>query len=82
MAKINCMLTIMIVSIFKLYQFMISPLLGNRCRFYPSCSQYTIESIRSHGILSGIYYSILRILKCHPFCMGGYDPIPERKQKC
>lgn len=82
MAKINRMLTNMIVSIFKMYQFAISPLLGNRCRFYPSCSQYAIQAIQSHGILLGSYFVVLRILRCNPLCIGGYDPIPERKQKC
>ena len=58
------------------YQFFISPLLGPRCRFYPSCSQYAIEALQSHGAFKGLWLSLQRILRCHPLNPGGFDPVP------
>jgi len=63
----------MIIKIIKIYQKVISPLLPNRCRFSPSCSQYSILAIEKHGILKGSFLSFLRILRCHPFSQGGVD---------
>ncbi len=60
----------------KAYKVGISPFLGNHCRFYPSCSDYTKEAIETHGLLKGGGLSTLRILRCHPFCEGGCDPVP------
>jgi len=59
----------------RLYQIAISPLLGRRCRFYPSCSHYARDSIIKHGVLKGSIYSAARILRCHPWNPGGYDPV-------
>jgi putative membrane protein insertion efficiency factor len=59
------------------YQKIISPLKPRTCRFYPTCSQYAYQAIQKFGILKGIYYGIKRILRCHPFHEGGYDPVPE-----
>jgi|GEM_PF-301478 uncharacterized protein len=59
-----------------LYQKLISPLLGPRCRFYPSCSNYAKESLQIHGIFKGGYLAACRCLKCHPFHPGGIDPVP------
>jgi hypothetical protein len=67
----------LIVSALKLYQRTISPYLGNCCRFYPSCSEYMIGSIRQNGSLLGIIDGLCRILRCHPFHPGGVDP-PRR----
>jgi len=60
------------------YQYLISPLLGSNCRFYPSCSHYMIEAIETHGIVKGGYLGIRRILRCHPYSDGGMDPVPPR----
>ncbi len=60
----------------KFYQLAISPLLGKNCRFIPTCSQYTIEALTKYGTIKGLYLSVKRILKCHPFHPGGYDPLP------
>jgi putative membrane protein insertion efficiency factor len=48
------------------------------CRFYPSCSQYAIDAIRNYGVIKGLYLGVLRIVRCHPFHKGGYDPVPEK----
>jgi len=61
----------------KAYQYVISPLFPQSCRFYPTCSSYAYEAIEKHGPAKGLYLSLRRILKCHPFHPGGYDPVPE-----
>lgn len=60
----------------RAYQVLLSPFLGDHCRFTPSCSQYAMEAIDKHGALKGSWLAIRRILRCHPFCNGGYDPVP------
>ena len=60
----------------RLYQLILSPLLGGQCRFYPSCSSYTREAIEKYGVLKGILRGGKRLLKCHPFHPGGVDLIP------
>ena len=60
----------------RIYQLTLSPLLGNACRFEPSCSRYASLCIESHGVLRGGYLAVRRILRCHPFHPGGYDPPP------
>lgn len=61
----------------KFYQWFISPLLGPRCRFYPTCSNYTIEAVEKHGIFCGSWLAVKRISKCHPGNDGGVDLVPE-----
>jgi len=63
------------IMIIKFYQKYISPIKGKTCRFYPTCSQYAVEALGKYGFLKGSYLSIKRILKCHPFHEGGYDPL-------
>jgi uncharacterized protein len=63
-----------LVTLVRLYQWLLSPLLGQRCRFYPSCSEYFIGAVRKYGAISGSLRGIWRICRCHPFHPGGYDP--------
>ena len=58
------------------YQYLISPLFPSTCRYVPSCSQYTKEAIQKYGVIKGSYMGARRILRCHPFHAGGYDPVP------
>ncbi|APH36875.1 MULTISPECIES: membrane protein insertion efficiency factor YidD [Bacillus] len=74
------MKTIMIAFI-RGYQKFISPLTPPSCRFYPTCSQYGIEAVKTHGALKGGWLTLKRILKCHPFHPGGVDPVPDKKEK-
>ena len=65
----------------KLYQKAISPFIPNRCRFYPSCSEYTIQAIHEHGLLTSLWLSGKRLLKCHPWHEGGIDPVPSKNKE-
>ncbi len=60
----------------RLYQYAVSPMMASHCRYYPSCSQYAIEAISHHGGLKGLFLSVKRLLRCHPWGKGGYDPVP------
>jgi len=76
----NKILIYPLIFIIKIYQMIFSPLIGKNCRFLPTCSEYAIESLKLHGLLSGSFFALKRILKCHPFGGHGLDPIPKRKQ--
>lgn len=65
----------MLISI-RAYRYCLSPLLGRRCRFYPSCSEFAQEALCKYGPWKGLSLSVSRILRCHPFHPGGYDPLP------
>jgi len=64
-----------IINLIDIYKYLISPLLGNNCRFLPTCSEYTKDSILKFGLVKGCWLGLKRILKCHPWGKGGYDPI-------
>ncbi len=66
----------------KFYQYVISPILGPRCRFYPTCSAYALEAIDTHGPLKGCMLTVKRLLKCHPGHPGGVDLVPEKHAQC
>ena len=68
-------LTNFVVSLINLYKYLISPLLGNNCRYLPTCLEYTKESVKKFGIMYGIWLGLKRIIRCHPWGKGGYDPI-------
>lgn len=61
----------------RIYQYLLSPWFGRQCRFTPSCSHYTIEAIERHGAMKGLQLSFKRLMRCHPWHVGGYDPVPE-----
>lgn len=63
------------IGLIRFYQRCVSPLFPPSCRFYPTCSQYTLEAIKKYGLIKGGYLGIKRILRCHPFNPGGYDPL-------
>jgi hypothetical protein len=66
----------------RVYQICISPFYPARCRFYPSCSEYTALAIEKHGVIRGIWLGIKRICRCNPWCQGGFDPVPENIEPC
>ena len=80
-------MTKILIFIIKIYQFFISPILGNRCRFLPSCSEYFIKALNSHGLIKGFKLGTKRLLRCHPFSkLGGGDgidfvPISKNKKE-
>ncbi len=65
----------------RAYQLCISPFLGQNCRFYPTCSQYAMEAISTHGCIKGLFLTICRLSKCHPWHAGGCDPVPPKKNE-
>ncbi|MEP1471341.1 MAG: membrane protein insertion efficiency factor YidD [Halieaceae bacterium] len=66
----------LLITILSVYKACISPLLGNHCRFYPSCSSYAMDAIEEHGVFKGSYLTLKRLGKCHPWHEGGVDPVP------
>ena len=67
----------LLVSLVKGYRLLLSPWLGSSCRFTPSCSLYSIEALQKHGAAAGTYLTLRRIARCHPWCDGGHDPVPD-----
>jgi len=65
-----------LIWLIRAYQLAISPMLGNRCRFFPSCSEYAMEALEKHGPLRGLWLGLRRVGRCHPWHPGGYDPVP------
>ena len=70
-------LTYILIKLIKCYKFLISPLLGQSCRYLPTCSEYSIEALKTYGFFKGLLFSIKRILSCHPWGQGGFDPVKK-----
>ncbi len=68
---------VLLIFVIRVYRLVVSPLLGPRCRYYPSCSQYAIDALQHHGVLRGGWLALSRVARCHPGYPGGYDPVPE-----
>jgi putative membrane protein insertion efficiency factor len=66
-----------LIAFIRFYRYLISPFMANHCRYHPSCSHYAIEAIEKHGAIKGCWLSVKRLLRCHPFHPGGYDPVPD-----
>jgi hypothetical protein len=75
----KALLTKLLLVLLRGYQLAISPLLGQSCRFYPTCSNYAMEAIRKHGPLKGVMLAAVRLGKCHPWHPGGNDPVPKKE---
>jgi len=67
-----------LIGLLRAYRLLISPLYGQVCRYHPSCSAYALEAVTEHGALRGSWLSLRRLLRCHPWAAGGYDPVPAR----
>ncbi|CBW76408.1 Hypothetical cytosolic protein [Mycetohabitans rhizoxinica HKI 454] len=65
-----------LIALLRFYKLAVSPYLGDRCRFYPSCSDYAREAVQYHGAAHGTYLAVKRLCRCHPFSAGGVDPVP------
>lgn len=71
----------LLIRLIKSYQKNISSNTSSKCKYYPTCSNYAIEAIKIHGAFKGTFMAVFRILRCNPFSKGGYDPVPEKKEK-
>jgi len=69
-------LSLPFIALIKLYQWSVSPMLGPKCRFTPTCSQYAIEALKKHGVFKGLWLTVRRLSRCHPWGGHGYDPVP------
>lgn len=65
-----------LIGLIRLYKYLVSPYLGNRCRFDPSCSEYAVEALKRHGAVRGLWLALRRVSRCHPWHEGGFDPVP------
>lgn len=74
------LLALPLIGLVRLYQVSLSPLFGNQCRFYPTCSEYAIKALTTHGAIKGSYLATKRIFRCNPYCSGGEDFVPDKKK--
>ena len=70
-----------LIGIVKLYRLTLSPWIGSACRFTPTCSAYALQALQEHGAAAGAYLTVTRIARCHPWCAGGHDPVPQAKPR-
>ncbi len=79
MIRLSNILAHVLVGLIRAYQYLLSPWLGPRCRYTPSCSAYAVEAIRIHGSIRGVWLAIKRVARCHPWANFGYDPVPTAR---
>lgn len=79
---IDSLLVWIAIKLILVYRYTLSPVIGNQCRFYPSCSRYSEESLLTHGFFRGTYLTLIRLLKCHPWHPGGEDLVPPKTHQC
>ncbi len=77
----SILFTVLSIALIRVYQYLISPLLGPNCRYQPTCSSYAVEAISRHGPLKGVWLALRRIGRCHPWGGAGYDPVPPTKER-
>jgi len=75
---IRKVITWLLIGLIKLYQYLISPLMHDACRYTPTCSKYSVEALKTHGVIKGLILSVWRILSCNPWGGHGYDPVPPK----
>lgn len=73
------MIKAMLIGLVKGYRLLLSPWLGSSCRFEPTCSVYSLQALQLHGAAAGSYMTLARLVRCHPWCVGGLDPVPSAK---
>jgi hypothetical protein len=71
------MIRAVLIALVKGYRLLLSPWLGSSCRFTPTCSAYSLQALEAHGAAAGSYLTLRRLARCHPWCAGGHDPVPE-----
>ena len=76
-SKIQKLPAKVMITLIRIYQLGLSPFLGQNCRFHPSCSRYAIEAIERHGMIYGVWLTVRRVGRCHPWHEGGNDPVPQ-----
>lgn len=70
-----------LIAVVRAYRFFLSPWIGSQCRFEPTCSAYALGALESHGAAAGSYLTVRRVLRCHPWCDGGWDPVPQARPR-
>ncbi|HWP11113.1 MAG TPA: membrane protein insertion efficiency factor YidD [Ramlibacter sp.] len=75
------MIRAVLIALVKGYRLLLSPWLGSSCRFTPTCSAYSLEALERHGAAGGTYLTLARLVRCHPWCEGGHDPVPGQLHK-
>ena len=70
--------TYILIKLIKIYKYLISPIIGHSCRYLPTCSEYSIEALKTFGLIKGLSLSLQRILSCHPWSDGGFDPVKKK----
>ena len=80
MVKNNSLASRLLIAVIRVYQYAIGPLLGQRCRFHPTCSSYALSALKNHPFFYGCFLVFKRLLRCHPWTTGGFDPVPKSRE--